>query len=68
MLAIALTTLLLTNGGESGTRVSGFAGPGLGVELNGSVAMQSASGDLESRGILFTQWELGLRIRIGPFP
>lgn len=46
MLAIALTTLLLTAGGESGTKVSGFA----------------------SRGILLPQWELGLRIRIGPFP
>jgi hypothetical protein len=29
--------------------------------------MQSASGTLESMGILLPQWELGLRLRIGQF-
>src|SRR5689334_7455879 len=67
MLAMALTALLLTSGDEPGTKVSGFAGRGLGLEVNGSVAFASGSGDLESRGILLPQWELGLRLRIGQF-
>jgi hypothetical protein len=65
MLSIALTALLLTAVGEPGPKSSGFAGRGLGLKVNGSVAMQSASGSLESRGILLGQWEVGLRLRIG---
>jgi hypothetical protein len=67
MLAYALAALLLTTTAEPASGSSGFAGRGLGVEMNGSVAIESASGTLESRGILLPQWELGLRLRIGQF-
>jgi hypothetical protein len=67
MLAYALAALLLTANAEPESRSSGFAGRGLGLEVNGAVAIQSASGTLESRGILLPQWELGLRLRIGQF-
>lgn len=66
-LSLALASLLLATSGESGPKDSGFAGRGLWLELNGAVAITSASGDLESRGILLPQWEIGLRLRIGQF-
>jgi hypothetical protein len=68
MLALALTALLLSAGAEAAPRTSGFAGHGLGLELNGAVALEVASGGLEGRGALIVpKWELGLRLRVGQF-
>jgi hypothetical protein len=66
--AVALTALLLTAADEQPqARSAGFAGGGLGVEVNASVALHNSSGANATANPLGPQWEAGLRLRIGQF-